>query len=329
MELDDVLTAVRSGSEPAFARLVDRYRRELHLHCYRMGGSFDEAEEVLQEALLKVWRARQSLPAAGGVRPWLYRVVTNTCIDDARRRARRVRPLSSFEEMPWLQPYPDGLLNQALPADAEPESVVVARETISLAFLAVIQTLPAKQRAVLILRDVLGWSAAECASLLDASVPAVNSALQRARTTMRDHHARRTTASLPSPATEDEQALLKRYIEAHEQGDAAGLAAIMAEDVRVTMPPAPFRYEGRAALAPLLARAFGPDGDGDWLAVATRANRQPAAACYLRRPGDSQYRAFKLDVLRIENGTIAETTTFGNGQFPAFDLPTTLEPRRS
>jgi RNA polymerase sigma-70 factor (ECF subfamily) len=129
--------------------------------------------------------------------------------------------------------------------------------------------------------------------------------------------------------TEDEQALLKRYIEAHEQGDAAGLAALMAEDVRVTMPPTPFRYQGRAALAPLLARAFGPDGDGDWLAIATRANRQPAAACYLRPPGASQYRAFKLDILRIENGAIAETTTFGNQQFPAFNLPTILEPRRS
>jgi RNA polymerase sigma-70 factor (TIGR02960 family) len=329
MELDDVLTAARSGSEPAFAQLVERYRRELHLHCYRMSGSFDEAEDVLQEALLKAWRARENLPGADGVRAWLYRIVTNTCIDDARRRARRARPSSSFDEMPWLQPYPDVLLDLALSADTEPESVVIARETISLAFLAVIQSLPAKQRAVLILRDVLDWSAAQCASLLEISVPAVNSALQRARTTMQDHHPRHATAIRRSPATQDEQALLKRYIEAHEQGDAAGLAALMAEDVRVTMPPAPFRYQGRAALVPLLARAFGPDGHGDWLAIPTRANRQPAAACYLRRTGDSQYRAFKLDILRIENGAIAETTTFGNQQFPAFKLPAILGPRPS
>lgn len=312
-----VLGAARDGDELAFAQVVHQYHRELHVHCYRMGGSYDDAEDVLQEALLKAWRARKSLPAAEAVRAWLYRVVTNTCLDAIRHKARRVR---SSGDVTWLQPYPDHLLDQIAPPEGEPETAAVRRETIELAFLTAIQLLPARQRAALILRDVLDWTSAETAALLDTSVPAVNSALQRARATLRDN-----PPTSPAQPNADEQTLLRRYIQAHERGDAAGIAALMAEDVRVTMPPEPVHYQGRASLAPLLNLAFGPTNSDSWLVTPTHANRMPAAACYLQRPGDTRYRAFKLDVLRIAHDQITETTTFDHRHFPTFDLPTTLE----
>ncbi|SFA84368.1 RNA polymerase, sigma subunit, ECF family [Amycolatopsis marina] len=317
--LERVLGAARDGDETAFARVVNRYRGELHVHCYRMSGSFDDAEDVLQEALLKAWRARESLPEAEGVRPWLYRVVTNACIDAIRHRARRVPSLNSLGDVTWLQPYPDRLLDQAAPEATEPEAVAVSRETIGLAYLAAIQLLPTKQRAVLILREVLGCSSAETAALLEITVAAVNSALQRARARLRG-----APSASPDRPSEDEESLLRRYIEAHERGDAAGLAALLAEDVRVTMPPEPVCYQGRTALEPLLDRAFGPACPGTWLLTPTRANRMPAAACYLRRTGDSRFRAFKLDVLHVEHGEIVETTTFDDRLFPAFGLPASL-----
>jgi RNA polymerase sigma-70 factor (ECF subfamily) len=236
-----------------------------------------------------------------------------------------VASLSSFAEVPWLQPYPDRLLDEVAPSEAEPDAVVVARETIELTFLAVIQLLPPQQRAVLILRDVLEWSAAEAAALLDTSVAAANSALQRARATLRDQLPERSEdRSASEDLSADERALLQGFIETHERGDTAAAAALLRDDVRVTMPPHPLSYDGIDAVLRLIRQAFGPPTMGDWRLVPTRANRQPAAASYLRAPGHTVYRAFKLDVLRVEDGAITEITTFSSDLFGAFGLAETL-----
>ena len=325
VEPDPLVAAAKAGDEAAFATLVDRHRRELHVHCYRMLGSFEEAEDLVQETFLRAWRSRDSFAGGPGFRAWLYRIATNASLDAIRARSRRVASLSSFAEVPWLQPYPDRLLDEVAPSEAEPDAVVVARETIELTFLAVIQLLPPQQRAVLILRDVLDWSAAEAAALLDTSVAAANSALQRARATLRER--------LPEPPADrtasadlsaDERALLQGFIDTHESGDTAAAAAMLRDDVRVTMPPNPSLYQGIEAIIGLMGTAFDRENMGDWRLVATRANRQPAAASYLRRPGDSVYRAFKLDVLRVEDGAIAEITTFSSDLFAAFGLAETL-----
>jgi RNA polymerase sigma-70 factor (TIGR02960 family) len=325
-----------SLDEATFNAAVERHRRELHVHCYRMLGSFDEAEDLVQETFLRAWRKRDTFedgPAGGGAerggaapsyfRAWLYRIATNACLDAIRRTKRQLPALHSFAEVPWLQPYPDRLLDEVAPSEAEPDAVVVARETIELAFLAAIQLLPPKQRAVLIVRDVLGWSAAETAALLDTSVAAANSALQRARATLHEHRPAHP-AGRTGDLSDEEKALLAGFIDAHERGDAAAAAAIARDDLRITMPPMPLCYEGLASIGPLLERAFGPDRPGDWKLVPTMANRMPTAASYLRARGDTVYRAFKFDVLRIEDGAIAEITTFGVGLFPAFGLPPTL-----
>jgi RNA polymerase sigma-70 factor (TIGR02960 family) len=321
---DQVVAAVWHGDEAAFAVLADRHRRELHVHCYRMLASFDEAEDLVQETFLRAWRARDTLEGGAALRAWLYRIATNACLDALRRRSRRLPSLSSFAEVPWLQPYPDRLLDEVAPSDAEPDAVVVARETIELTFLAVIQLLPPRQRAVLILRDVLDWSAAETAELLETSVAAANSALQRARATLRDElPQRRAERPAATDLTPDERALLDGFIATHESGDTAAAAALLAEDVRVTMPPNPAVYDGIASLRPLWRTAF-EEGMGEWRLVPTRANRLPAAASYLRRPGDTEHRAFKIDVIRVKDGAIAEVTTFGAALFPAFGLAETL-----
>jgi RNA polymerase sigma-70 factor (TIGR02960 family) len=300
-----------------FNTLAERHRRELHVHCYRMLGSFDEAEDLVQETFLRAWRARASFDGSA-FRAWLYQIATNACLDALRRRSRQPASLaSSFAELSWIQPYPDRLLDEVAPSDAEPDAVVVGRETIELAFLAVIQLLPPRQRAVLILRDVLEWSAAETAALLETSVASVNSALQRARATLREQLPQHRSEE-PS---EDERALLQAFMETHERGDYECAAELLADDVRVSMPPFPMFYEGRDALVPLQQTAREM---GEWRLVAVGANRQPAAASYLRRPGDSEFRAFKLDVLRVVDGAIAEITTFDASLFAAFGLPETL-----
>jgi RNA polymerase sigma-70 factor (TIGR02960 family) len=311
-------------TEEDFAALTERHRRELHVHCYRMLASFDEAEDAVQETFLRAWRNRERFEGDALFRAWLYRIATNVCLDVLRSRSRRVPELRSFAEVPWLQPYPDQLLDEIAPSDDQPDAVVVARETIELAFLAAMQVLPPRQRAALILRDVLGRPATETASLLDTSVAAANSALQRARATMQEHlPSHRLDWSAPEPSAE-ERVLLERFIDAHERGDATAAVAIASQDIRVTMPPNPFCFDGLEMLVPLLERAFGEERDGDWRLVPTMANRMPTAASYLRRPGDSEFRAFKFDILRIEDGAIAEITTFGASLFPAFGLPPTL-----
>ncbi len=314
--------AAFAGDEAAFADLAGRHRRELHVHCYRMLASFDDAEDAVQETLLRAWRGRDGYDGRTYFRAWLYRIATNVCLDVTRRHTRR--RAASPGEMVWLQPYPDRLLDEIAPPTDQPDAVAVDRETIELAFLVALQALPPRQRAALIARDVLGWSAGDTAALLETSVAAANSALQRARTTMQQRlPARRTDWSAPRPTVE-ERALLDRFIDAHERCDTAAAIAIAAEDLRVSMPPDQLSFAGLDACIPLLERAFGPNRDGDWRLVPTSANRLPAAASYLRRPGDTVFRAFKLDVLRIDDGAIAEIMTFGYSRFPAFGLPPQL-----
>src|SRR5262245_23972786 len=307
-----------AGDEPAFAALAERYRRELHVHCYRMLASFDDAEDAVQETLLRAWRGRESFDGSGLFRAWLYRIAGNVCLDMLRRSSHRATVLRSFAEVPWLQPYPDRLLAEAA---GQPDTVAIGRETIELASVAALQVLPPRQRATLIARDVLGWPASQAADLLEMSVAAANSALQRARATMREHlPARRGEWSARQLST-TERELLDQFIDAHERCDAAAAVAIAARDIRVTMPPYSLCYDGLDAIAPLLERAFGPEREGDWRLVPTAANRMPAAASYLRRPGASVYRPFKIDVLRVGGGLIGEITTFGAGLFPVFGLP--------
>jgi RNA polymerase sigma-70 factor (TIGR02960 family) len=319
---DPVVAAARAGDEAAFAELVERHRRELHVHCYRMLGSFDEAEDMVQETLLRAWRGRERFEGGPGFRAWLYRIATNACLDALRSSRRRVRSLRSFAEVPWLQPYPDRLLDELAPSDTEPDAVVVARETIELTYLAVIQLLPPRQRAVVILRDVLGWSAAETAATLDMTVAAANSALQRARATLRERLPARPSEWSGPAASDEERLLLEGFIDAHERADAEAAAALARDDIRITMPPHPWCFEGLAAIRPLLEE--GLSEPGEWRLLPTRANRQPAAASYLKAPGDTGFRAFKLDVLRVEGGLIAEVTTFDASLFPALGLPPAL-----
>ena len=304
-----------------FERLAERHRRELHVHCYRMLASFDEAEDAVQETFLRAWRSREGFDGGTMVRAWLYRIATNVCLDVLRRRSRRLTTVQTFADVPWLQPYPDQLLDEVAPVDSEPDAVVVERETIGLAFLAAMQVLPPRQRAALIVRDVLGWPASEAATLLDTSVAAANSALQRARATMQAHLPAHRAEWPALEPTVDERRLLERFIDAHERGDAAAAVAISAPNLRVTMPPALMSFEGIESIGPLIDRAL---RDGEWRLVPTRANRMPTAASYLRQPGDTEFRAFKFDVLRVEDGRIAEITTFGPELFPVFGLPPIL-----
>jgi RNA polymerase sigma-70 factor (TIGR02960 family) len=308
---------------PDLERATQQHRRELHVHCYRMLASFDDAEDAVQETFLRAWRSRATFDGQH-LRAWLYRIATNVCIDVIQTRKRQVPEMSSYAEVGWLTPYPDRLLDQIPSHEDEPDAVAVARETIELAFLAALQVLPPRQRAALLAREVLGLPAIETAALLETSVAAANSALQRARTTMQQHlpsHRNDWTSAPPSAA---ERELLDRFIDAHQRCDAAAAISAAATDLRVTMPPAPMCFDGLDQVAPLLERAFGPEREGDWRLLPTSANRMPAAASYLRRFGDTEFRGFKLDVLRIEDGEIAEITTFGWAMFPLFGLPSVL-----
>jgi RNA polymerase sigma-70 factor, ECF subfamily len=331
------VTEAAGHDEAAFTALLERHRGELQVHCYRMLGSLEDSEDLVQETFLRAWRKRASFGADGrtSFKPWLYTIATNACLDVLRRRPRRVLqvgqaadpavPPSPPTDLPWLQPYPDRLLDSIASAEDEPGTAVVARETIELAFLAAIQHLPPRQRAVLILRDVVGWSAKDTATVLDASVASVNSALQRARATLRDHLGeRRTDWARSSGPSAEERELLRRYLDAHERADVDALAALLREDARLTMPPLPTWYDGREAILAASAKGFEPEF-GELRSVATAANRQPAVAHYLKQPGESELRALAFDVLRVEDGYVAEIVSFVFPElFPAFGLPATF-----
>lgn len=335
-EAEEVVDAARAGDESAFAGLVERYRRELRVHCYRMLGSFEDAEDMVQETFLRAWRKRGSFQGRSTFRAWLYRIATNACLDALERRPPRVLPPQVAApadprvpplptvDLPWLQPYPDRLLERIAPPDAEPDAALVAKETIELAFQVAIQHLTPRQRAVLILRDVLGWSAKETAMLLDTGVDSVNSAVRRARSTLKKHlPARRLEWAPDSDPTRQERSLLRRYMAAHERGDVVALAALLREDARLTMPPTPTWYDGRDAVVAFHAQLFAVQYE--WRLLVTRMNRQPAVAFYTRRHGESEYRASGIDVLRIQDGLVSRIDAFLLPHlFPAFGLPPTM-----
>jgi RNA polymerase sigma-70 factor (ECF subfamily) len=305
------------GDGDAFAAATGRFRRELEVHAYRMLGSAEDAEDVVQETFLRAWRRRETFRGQATLRAWLYGIATNASLDLLERRSRRLLPQLVSEptdpdalpaptgEVTWLEPYPDRLLDQVGSGEDPLDEAIVARETVELAFLVAIQQLPARQRAVLLLRDVIGWSARETAAMLETSVVATNSALQRARETLRDH--------LPDPHPPDprEREVLARYLDAWKRTDVHALAALLKEDAHLTMPPSPAWVFGRDAIARFFARyPFGPTARPH-LHVPTRANRQPAYAVFLQaaEPG-APPDPFAVEVLRIEDGLIAEIHYF-------------------
>jgi RNA polymerase sigma-70 factor (ECF subfamily) len=317
------VAAARAGDASAFAALAERYRPELQVHCYRMLGSFEDAEDLVQETLLRAWRRRATFEGRSSFRAWLYGIATNASLDAVAQKRRRA---AAGSEVAWLQPYPDRLLDAAAPREDEPDAVVVTRETIELAFLVALQHLPPTQRAVLIVRDVLGWSARETAGLLGTTVAAVNSALQRARATLRKRLPDRRLAPAAAEPTEEERALLERYMEASERDDLDGLAATLSEDARFAMPPQPGVWVGRDALIAMWAEGgFGSEAFGRLRCLLTRANRQPAVANYVRRPGEPAFRPMALDVVTIEGGLVADIVTFPPEVFPSFGLPPALD----
>jgi RNA polymerase sigma-70 factor (ECF subfamily) len=320
------MEAMRTEAE--FSAQAERYRRELQLHCYRMLGSYEESEDMVQETLLRAWRKRDAFEGRSSLRTWLYSIATNASLDALRKDPRRARgvPGPATPELAWLQPYPDKLL-EGIPADEdEPDAVVVARETVELAYLVAIQHLPPRQRAVLILRDVLGWPAKDTAAALDTSVASVNSALQRARATMQENlPEQRSQWSAGGEPTAEERALLDRFLEATEQADGEAFVAIFHEDLTFAMPPQPGLFHGREAIVKSwFDNGFGSAEWGDMTGIWTMANGQPALANYVRRPGETKFTPVALDVLRVVDGKVAEILTFEPTLFPAFDLPATL-----
>jgi RNA polymerase sigma-70 factor, ECF subfamily len=307
--------------EPAFAGLAARHRRELHVHCYRMLGSFEDAEDTVQETFLRAWRRRDTFEGRSTFRAWLYRIATNACLDLLAKR--RPEPATGGEVL-WLQPYPDRLLDE-LPASNtdEPESVTVGRETIELAYLVAVQHLAPRPRAVLILRDVLDWPAKDVAELLGDSVNSVNSALQRARAGMREHlptERQDWTGAAQDAGTRE---LVRRYTEASVGTDIDGLAALLRDDVRFSMPPTPGLYVGRDTVLNGWVEG-GFEGMKNLRAVPTSVNRQPAVAFYLWQQQESAYLPLAIDVLRVTGGAITEIVTFHDHQFPRLGLPERL-----
>jgi RNA polymerase sigma-70 factor (ECF subfamily) len=329
----DGARTVRWPEVEDFDDLVRRYRRELHVYCYRLLGSFDEAEDHVQEVLLRAWRSRERFQGRSSARTWLYRVATNACLDTLRRNARRAMPAPSgapagsgpsVAVMPWVQPYPDSLLDEVAADQPGPEAVAVSRETISLAFLAAIQLLPPRQRAVLILRDVVSWPAADVAEILDMSIPAVNSALQRARTTLRNQwpHGRLDWAPAAEPDP-GQRRLLQQFIAAHEQADPEALIALLHHDIRLAISPQVGEWNGQQEVGDALRD--GMNAIGQWRLLPIMANRQPGAAGYLRRSGQTAFFPFMLAVLNLEHGRLTDIAAFEQpSMFPAFGLPTSL-----
>ncbi|HYZ01309.1 MAG TPA: sigma-70 family RNA polymerase sigma factor [Candidatus Binatia bacterium] len=334
--------AGRTVRDPdTFQRLAEPYRRELQVHCYRMVGSRQDAEDLVQETYLRAWRGFDSFRGGASLRTWLYRIATNACLNAMARgpNAKRVLPESvvppatgtpagePLTDVAWLEPYPDSELEGIPDAAPGPAARYEMREAVQLAFVAAIQHLPARQRAVLLLRDVLGWSAAETAGLLDTSVAAVNSALQRARATL----AQRFPAGRPGvqgPPVEDlDRTLLDRYVRAWETADLDGFVSLLREDAVMTMPPLPEWYAGRDAVAAFfrwLTTARFPE-PGSFRLLPTAANRQPAFGVYIREGDDPVWRAHALQVVTIANGLVAAMTSFRSpAVFAAFGLPPEL-----
>jgi RNA polymerase sigma-70 factor (ECF subfamily) len=335
---EQTLARARAGDGEAFRELTEPYRRELRVHCYRILGSIQDAEDVLQETLLAAWLRLGQFEERASLRAWLYRIATNRCLNAMRdsdrrpdsRRSKRTPTLPLPEptrhgEPLWLEPYPDVLLD-GLPDQAPgPEARYEIKESISLAFIAALQHLPPRQRATLVLRDVLGLRAAQVADILECSQAAVTSALNRARTALADQLPTTNRDQAPLPDSPRERAVVARFVDAFERGDIAGVAALLTEEARLTMPPLPLEYRGRAAAAQFLSAIAFRDGTRDFHLVPTRANTQPAFGCYLRDAQTRIAHAHGLIVLTLEGDQISVFTRFlDNSVLPHFGLPRTL-----
>ncbi len=333
-EDDHVVATVQSGGSTAFADLAERHRRELRVHCYRMLGNLDDADDAVQNTMVRAWAGRAGFEGRATFRAWLYRIATNACLDSIKQRRRRVTPIdqvdlgSVYDELSWLQPMPtDARSAMAASTSSDPEAAAVGREAIELVILASIQYLTPRQRAVLILRDLLQWTPAEIGDVLAQSTASVNSLLQRARARMSTlGHEQWPTRRRTPPPTPEERSRLERYIEAHARADASAVIELLAADVRLTMPPYEARYDGRAAAASFFEQLFAPAEPGSWRLIAAEANGQLAAVNYLRPAGEPELRAITVDVLTFRDGLISEIVTFGPGAVAAFALPAVLPP---
>jgi RNA polymerase sigma-70 factor (ECF subfamily) len=325
------LSRARAGDQEAFRELTDPYRRELQLHCYRILGSLQDAEDLLQETLLAAWRGLERFEGRSSLRAWLYRIATNRCLNALRDSERR--PPETRRDLPqptglgeplWLEPYPDVMLEGVADVAPGPEARYETKEAVALAFVSGLQHLPPRQRAVLVLRDVLGFQAAEVAEMLDGSEASVNSALQRARATL-DARLPASRERAPLPRSARERKLLARFAEAFENGDVGSLVELLTDDALLTMPPQPLEYQGHDAIAGFLADRFATHtGRRAWL-VPTRANSQPAFGHYIEDAQAPIGRAFGVLVLTLEGDRIAGLTRFGDTAIlPHFGLPRTL-----
>jgi RNA polymerase sigma-70 factor (TIGR02960 family) len=334
----NLLTRARTGDGDAFRELTEPHRRELQVHCYRMLGSFQDAEDVLQDTLLAAWRGLAGYEGRASLRTWLYRIATNRCLNALRSASRRPAQAWSnpdidppeptrLGDVAWLEPYPDALLTEAF---AEPPPGPEARyeqmEAIGLAFVTALQVLPARQRAVLVLRDVLGYHADEVAELLDATVDAVNSALKRARATLqRRLPPSGEQAPAPAPGSPAEQALVAKLVRAYDSGHIDALVDLLTEDVAMSMPPIPLEYHGREAVAGFLVSISRPGRRYD--VVPTRANGQLAFGLYLRSPAGGPRHGTGLDVYTLTADRIRAFTHFDRSVLPSFGLPRSLPAR--
>lgn len=330
----DLLSLASAGDEDAFGALVAPYRRELQVHCYRILGSLQDAEDVLQETLLSAWRGLGGFEQRSSVRTWLYRIATNRCLDAIRAHARRDEPVTTrvnglvppepthYGQVPWLTPYPDDLLDLPDPAPG-PDVLVESHEATSLAFVTALQLLPPRQRAVLILRDVLGYRAAEVAEVLETTVESVTSALKRARATLDSDQTlaeRRTHAPAPTAGSPEERRLIEAYVDAFTTHDVDKLVAILSEDVWLKMPPLPLEYHGRDAAIGFFETVVHPQ-NRELRLVHTRANGCPASGMYAHDPATDTWRATGLVVVVISGDRITELTRFEAGVMASFGLP--------
>lgn len=330
---EELLRRARAGDETAFGELVDPYRRELQLHCYRMLGSLQDAEDLLQETLLAAWRGVRRFEGRASLRAWLYRIATNRCLNALRDRKRRPQEVSSMVEPPeptrmaeptWLEPYPDVLLEGVAATDAGPEARYETRESVGLAFVAALQHLPPRQRAALVLRDALGFDTTEAAAILGTGEGSVKGALQRARATLDERLPPGGLEHAPLPDSTRERELVGHFAAAVERGDTHGIVSLLTDDAWLTMPPEPYEYQGGKPIARFLDDRAARRG-AHFRLVPTRANGQPAFGCYLPDSHAPIARAYGMMVLTLSGERVSAITWFSERSlFSHFGLPRTI-----
>jgi RNA polymerase sigma-70 factor (TIGR02960 family) len=331
--VEALLARARAGDKEAFRELAEPHRRELQVHCYRILGSVHDAEDMVQETLLAAWRGLEAFEGRASVRSWLYRIATNRCLNALRARSRRPREVPAMRgsleptrriEPLWLEPYPDVLLEDIPDRSAGPAARYEARESIELSFIVALQHLPPRQRAALVLADVLGFRTAEVAEMLDTGEASVKGALQRARATVRTRLPAAARERAPRPNSASERQLVGRFADAVQGGDIDEIVSLLTDDALVTMPPQPLEYQGREAIAAFMRRQAALRGV-PMRVVLTRANTQPAFGCYLPDAHAAIDRPYGLFVLTLEGDAIAAITWFSDtGVFRHFGLPRTL-----